>query len=123
MSASATTMSRDGRITVTLVTLCQLVHGITFSAIPLLLPLIREDLAISFTEAGLLSAAATLSYALGQVPAGFLADRYGPRRLFSSACSAGRCSRCCSAWSTPSGLPCSRSCSPVPSARCCSRRA
>lgn len=75
-------MSRDGRVTVTLVTLCQLVHGITFSAIPLLLPLIREDLAISFTEAGLLSAAATLSYALGQVPAGFLADRYGPRRLF-----------------------------------------
>lgn len=75
-------MSRDGVITVTLVVLCQLVHGITFSAMPLLLPLIREDLHISFTQAGMLSAAATLSYALGQIPAGYLSDRYGPRRLF-----------------------------------------
>lgn len=75
-------MSRDGVTTVTLVILCQLVHGISFSAMPLLLPLIREDLHISYTQAGLLSAAATLSYALGQIPAGFLADRYGPKNLF-----------------------------------------
>jgi sugar phosphate permease len=72
----------EGRLTVALVVLCQLVHGISFSAMPLLLPLIREDLGISFTDAGLLSAAATFSYALGQIPAGFLSDRYGPRRLF-----------------------------------------
>lgn len=72
---------REGRLTVALVVLCQLVHGISFSAMPLLLPLIREDLGISFTDAGLLSAAATFSYALGQIPAGFLSDRYGPRRL------------------------------------------
>lgn len=73
---------RDGRLTVALVILCQVVHGISFSAMPLLLPLIREDLGISFTDAGLLSAAATFSYALGQIPAGFLSDRYGPRKLF-----------------------------------------
>jgi predicted MFS family arabinose efflux permease len=73
---------RDGAVTVTLVVLCQLIHGLTFSGIPLLLPLIREDLHISFSEAGLLSGAATLSYALGQVPAGYLSDRYGPKRLF-----------------------------------------
>jgi predicted MFS family arabinose efflux permease len=73
---------REGRLTIALVVLCQLVHGISFSAMPLLLPLIREDLGISFTDAGLLSAAATFSYALGQIPAGFLSDRYGPRRLF-----------------------------------------
>jgi len=73
---------RDGVNTVALVVLCQLVHGITFSAIPLLLPLIREDLQISFTQAGMLSAAASLSYALGQIPAGFLSDRFGPKRLF-----------------------------------------
>ncbi len=75
-------ISREGRTTVALVILCQVVHGISFSAMPLLLPLIREDLGIGFTEAGLLSAAATFSYALGQIPAGFLSDRYGPRRLF-----------------------------------------
>jgi sugar phosphate permease len=74
-------IGRDGVVNVTLVILCQLVHFITFSAMPLLLPLIREDLNISFTQAGLLSAAATLSYALGQIPAGYLSDRYGPRRL------------------------------------------
>lgn len=82
MSSPAQALGRDGRTTVILVVLCQLVHGLTFAAIPLLLPLIREDLHISYTQAGLLSAAATLSYALGQIPAGFLSDRYGPRRLF-----------------------------------------
>ena len=64
-----------------LVVLCQLVHGLTFSGVPLFLPLIREDFDITFTQAGLLSAAATFSYALGQIPAGYLSDRYGPRRL------------------------------------------
>ena len=72
---------RHARATVVLVVLCQLVHGLTFSAIPLFLPLIRDDFSISYTQAGLLSAAATFSYALGQIPAGYLSDRYGPRRL------------------------------------------
>ncbi|MFN7085947.1 MAG: MFS transporter [Burkholderiales bacterium] len=81
VKASAT-MPREGVNTVVLVVFCQLVHGITFSALPLLLPLIREDLQISFSQAGMLSAAMTLSYALGQIPAGYLSDRYGPRRLF-----------------------------------------
>lgn len=75
-------MNRDGVNTVALVVLCQITHGITFSAMPLLLPLIRADLQISFTQAGLLSAALTFTYALGQIPAGFLSDRIGPRRLF-----------------------------------------
>ncbi|MCC6535697.1 MAG: MFS transporter [Burkholderiales bacterium] len=74
-------ISRDAKQAVSLVVLCQIVHGLTFSAIPLLLPLVRADLGIGFAEAGLLSAVATLSYALGQVPAGFLADRYGATRL------------------------------------------
>jgi len=81
-SANAGAMRRDGINTVALVVFCQVVHGLTFSAIPLLLPLIRADLQISFTQAGMLSAAATLSYALGQIPAGYLSDRFGPGRLF-----------------------------------------
>jgi sugar phosphate permease len=75
-------MSRDAVHTCTLVVFCQAVHFLTFAAIALLLPLIREDLGISFAQAGMLSVAATLSYALGQIPAGYLADRYGPGRLF-----------------------------------------
>jgi nitrate/nitrite transporter NarK len=68
--------------TVSLIVLSQVVHFLTLSAVALLLPLIRTDLAISFSQAGMLSAAATLSYALTQIPAGYLSDRYGPKRLF-----------------------------------------
>jgi sugar phosphate permease len=75
-------ISRDGITTVALVVFCQVVHWLTVAAIPLLLPLIREDLQISFTQAGMLSVAATLSYTLMQIPAGYLSDRFGPGRLF-----------------------------------------
>jgi sugar phosphate permease len=76
-------MGRDDVQGVALVIVCQIVHWLTFAAIPLFLPLIREDLGITFTQAGLLSVAGTLSYALGQIPAGYLADRFGPGRLFA----------------------------------------
>jgi len=79
---AAAPMSRDGTLTVGLVVLCQVAHFLTFAAIPLLLPLIREDLGINFTQAGVLSAAGMLSYALAQIPAGYLSDHFGPRRLF-----------------------------------------
>ena len=73
----------EGRVrTVSLVVFSQVVHWLTIASIPLLLPLIREDLGISFTQAGLLSVAATLAYGLMQIPAGFLADRFGPGRPY-----------------------------------------
>jgi DHA1 family inner membrane transport protein len=75
-------MSRDGINTVWLVVLCQAAHFLTLAALPLLLPAIRDDLGINFTQAGMLSAAGMLSYALAQIPAGYLSDRFGPRRLF-----------------------------------------
>lgn len=75
-------IGRDGVVTVGLVVLCQTAHFLTLAAIPLLLPLIRDDLQISFAQAGVLSGAGMLSYALAQVPAGYLSDRIGPRRLF-----------------------------------------
>jgi len=75
-------MAREGRRTAALVVLCQIFHFLTFSGIALLLPLIREDLRLTFAEAGMLSAAATVSYALAQFPAGYMADRFGPKRLF-----------------------------------------
>jgi sugar phosphate permease len=75
-------VGQEGVTTVALVVLCQVAHFLTLAAIPLLLPLIREDLEISFAEAGMLSAAGMLSYAFAQIPAGYLSDRYGPRRPF-----------------------------------------
>lgn len=80
-SASAA-LGFSGTGTVWLLVLCMVAHGLTFTAIPLLLPLIRPDMGISFTDAGILTAAATMSYALGQIPAGLLADRFGPRQPF-----------------------------------------
>lgn len=73
---------RDRLVNVALVFLCQICHSLTFVGIALFLPLIREDLQITYTQAGLLAVAATSSYALGQIPAGYLADRFGARRLF-----------------------------------------
>jgi len=55
---------------------------LTLGGIALFLPLIREDLHIGFAQAGMLSAAATFTYAFGQIPAGYLADRFGPKRVF-----------------------------------------
>lgn len=68
--------------TVSLVILCNCFNALAFGGIALFLPLIREDLQMSFSQGGMLSAAATITYALGQIPAGFLADRYGAKRLF-----------------------------------------
>jgi nitrate/nitrite transporter NarK len=66
----------------TVIVVAQSTQAIAVGAIALFLPLIRADLGISFAQAGLLAAAATLSYALMQVPAGLLVDRLSPKLLF-----------------------------------------
>jgi nitrate/nitrite transporter NarK len=80
--SSAASRKRDAALTVTLVVVCQGFNMLTVGGIALFLPLVREDLGMSFAQAGLLSAASTFTYALGQIPAGVLADRFGPKRLF-----------------------------------------
>lgn len=67
--------------TVTLAVLTQVFHGLTFSGLAVFLPLIRSDLGLSFAEGGMLAAAMTVTYGLGQIPAGYLSDRFGPKRL------------------------------------------
>lgn len=62
--------------------LCQSSQSVLLGGIALFLPLIREDLGLTFTQAGTLAATSTLIYAFMQIPSGFLADRLGPRRLF-----------------------------------------
>jgi len=74
--------NRDKVTAIGLVVTCQMFHTLTFAGVALFLPLIREDLQMSFTQAGMLAVAATFSYALGQIPAGYLSDRFGPKRLF-----------------------------------------
>lgn len=50
-------------------------------AIPPLLPMIQAELGINSSEAGLLMTSLLLPYALIQVPAGYLGDRFGRKRL------------------------------------------
>lgn len=62
--------------------LCQSFQTVSAAGIALFLPSIRGELGLSFTQAGILSAATILVYALMQIPAGYLADRYGLKRIF-----------------------------------------
>jgi nitrate/nitrite transporter NarK len=73
---------REGITTVSLTVLCQSFQALSFGGLALFLPLIRKDLGLTFTQGGTLAAAATLIYAFMQIPAGYLSDRYSPKRLF-----------------------------------------
>lgn len=73
-------MGRAGNATFLVVG--QSMQALGFGAISLFLPLIRQDLDITFSQAGLLSAAATLFYAVMMVPAGYLGDRFNPKTIF-----------------------------------------
>jgi len=53
-------------------------HLLTALAIPMS-PFIRDDFGLDYTQTGLIISAFTLAYGIGQLPAGWLADRIGPR--------------------------------------------
>jgi len=74
--------NKEGAATVWLTVLCQSFRGLSIGGLALLLPLIRKDLGLSFTQGGSLAAANTLVYGLMQIPAGYLSDRFSPKRLF-----------------------------------------
>jgi len=76
-------VERDRIVTIVLTVVCQSFQALSMGGIALLLPVIRKDLGLSFTQGGSLAAAATLVYALMQVPAGYLSDRFSPKKLFS----------------------------------------
>ncbi|MBN2075050.1 MAG: MFS transporter [Dehalococcoidales bacterium] len=73
---------REKLFNIPLIIVCQSFQALSIGGIALFLPLIREDLALTFTQGGTLAAASTLVYALMQIPAGYLADRFGGKRLF-----------------------------------------
>lgn len=47
-------------------------------------PSLKEEFALSQTELGVVFTAFTLAYALFQVPGGWLADRFGPRKILTA---------------------------------------
>jgi sugar phosphate permease len=62
--------------------LCQSMQSLTYGGIALFLPLIRSDVGLNFTQAGTLAAGQSLTYAAMQLPAGYIADRLGPKWIF-----------------------------------------
>jgi len=75
-------VNRGRALPICLIILCQSFQTVSSAGIALLLPSIRNDLALSFTQGGTLAAANIFSYALMQIPAGYLADRYGVEKTF-----------------------------------------
>lgn len=57
-------------------------HLVTALPVPLL-PLIRSEFNLDLVQAGLVISAFSLSYGIGQLPAGWLADRVGPRLMIT----------------------------------------
>lgn len=65
-----------------LIMLCMSFQAVVLAAIALFLPLIVQDLDFSFTQGGSLPAISIFVYAVMQIPAGFLADHYGLKKVF-----------------------------------------
>jgi len=75
-------VTSKGRVQTLLLTwLCLTVHAVPLAGLPLLLPLIRQDLQLTYSQVGSLSSAGLLVYALMQFPSGYLSDHYSPRKL------------------------------------------
>jgi sugar phosphate permease len=50
-----------------------------------ILPVLREELGLTYTKAGLLETAYLIGYIISKVPAGSLSNRYGARRVLASS--------------------------------------
>ena len=70
--------------------ICYLDRGI----IAVAQPEIREAFGLSLGQMGIVLAAFTWTYALGQIPVGWLGDRYGPKKVLSVLISATSASAC-----------------------------
>ncbi len=57
-------------------------HLLTALPVPLL-PFIRGDFGLDYAQAGLVVSAFGLAYGIGQLPAGWLSDRIGPRLMLA----------------------------------------
>lgn len=58
-------------------------HHLVAALLTPLLPFIRDELSLDYTQAGVLVSAFNLAYGFSQVPAGWLADRVGPRIMLT----------------------------------------
>jgi predicted MFS family arabinose efflux permease len=74
--------SLERTLNIALIIFCMGFQTLGTAGISLFMPVIRRDLGFSFTQGGALSATTYAGYAIMQIPAGYLADRYGMKRIF-----------------------------------------
>src|SRR5215469_1759461 len=95
------TLSRSNRIkrvqiiALTLLLLSGIINYIDRATLAIANPLIRDELGLSISEMGLLLSAFLGAYAVSQLPAGALVDRFGPRLMLTLSLSL---------WSVAQGL-------------------
>lgn len=58
-------------------------HHLLAALLTPLLPFIRDDFALDYTQVGWIVSAFLIAYGISQLPAGWLADRIGPRTLIT----------------------------------------
>ncbi len=58
-------------------------HHLLAAMLTPLMPYIRDEFALDYTQAGVLVSAFTIAYGVSQLPAGWLADRFGRRALIT----------------------------------------
>jgi MFS family permease len=63
--------------------LAHLMHHLLTALPTPLLPFIRDDFSLNYTQSSLVITAFSMAYGIGQLPAGWLADRIGPRLLIT----------------------------------------
>jgi len=61
--------------------LAHLNHHILSALLTPLLPFIRDEFNLNYTQVGLLVSAFTIAYGISHLPSGWLSDRIGPRKL------------------------------------------
>ncbi len=64
--------------------LAHFAHHLMMALLSPLLPFIRDDFVLSYTQVGGLLFAYNISYGLSQLPAGWAADRFGPRIMLTA---------------------------------------
>lgn len=63
--------------------LAHLMHHLLTALVAPLLPMIRSEFALDYTQSGLVLSAFSLAYGFGQLPGGWLADRIGRRAMIT----------------------------------------
>jgi sugar phosphate permease len=78
----ADVLSTNRKVSIMLVLFGAFFQMVPIGAVALLLPRIRDDLGMTFAQAGSLSASVMLVYGAMQIPVGYMADKFNPRKLF-----------------------------------------